>query len=118
LLTGNYILVPAIVSLFVVMARRQRLSLAWPILSAAVVLFLSPHWDNQSGAGVPPGFSALHVLYRDSGVAIRSGITPLFLGAWREQIALHWAAFAAQYLLTLLPLAWLVRRDGRASATA
>ncbi len=58
LFTGNFILVPAIVLLFVFIARRQRLSLAWPILSTAIILFLSPHWDNQPVAGFPPGFSA------------------------------------------------------------
>jgi hypothetical protein len=82
LFTGNFILVPAIVLLFVCIAWRQRRSLVWPILSTAIILFLSPHWDNQPIAGLPPGFSAIQVLYNYSGETIRSGFTPLFLGAW------------------------------------
>ena len=53
LFTGNFILVPAIALLFVFIARRQRRSLVWPILSTAIILFLSPHWDNQPVAGFP-----------------------------------------------------------------
>jgi hypothetical protein len=114
LFTGNFILVPAIVLLFVFIAWRQRSSLAWPILSTAIILFLSPHWDNQPVAGFSPGFSALYVLYRYSDETIRGGFTPLFLGAWWQLVAVQWATFAAQYLLMLLPLAWLVRRHGKA----
>ena len=53
LFTGNFILVPAIVLLFVFIAWRQRLSLVWPILSTAIILFLSPHWDNQPCRAFP-----------------------------------------------------------------
>jgi hypothetical protein len=118
LFTGNFILVPAIVLLFVFIAWRQRLSLVWPILSTAIVLILSPHWDNQPVADLPPGFSALHLVYDYSGEIIRSSLTPLFLGAWRQLMAVQWATFVAQYLLILLPLAWLVRRHGKTEAIA
>jgi len=118
LFTGNFILVPAIVLLFVFIAWRQRLSLAWPILSTAIILILSPHWDNQPVADFPPGFSALHLLYSYSGETIRGGFTPLFLGAWWQLIAAQGAKLAAQYLLILLPLAWLVRRHGKTVAIA
>lgn len=118
LFTGNFILVPALALLFVFMARRQRLSLVWPLLSSALILFLSPHWGNQPVTGLPPGFSALHLLYEYSDETIRSSITPLFLGAWWHLIAVQWATFAAQYLLILLPLAWLVRRHRRDGAIA
>jgi hypothetical protein len=118
LFTGNFILLPAIVLLFVFIARRQRSSLAWPILSAAIILILSPHWDNQPVAGFPPGFSALHVLYQYSGETIRSGFTPLFSSAWRHMMAMQWGTFTAQYLLILLPLAWLVRLHRRTAAFA
>jgi hypothetical protein len=116
LFAGNFILVPAIILLLVFIARRQRLSLVWPILSAAIILILSPHWDNQPVAGFPHGFSALYLLYRDSGVTIRSGFTPIFLSAWWQLVAVQWAGIAAQYVLTLLPLAWLVRRHGKTRA--
>lgn len=118
LFTGNFILVPAIVLLFVYIARRQRSSLVWPILSTAIILILSPHWDNQPVAGFPPGFSAVHLLYQYSDETIRSSLTPLFLGAWWRLIAVQWATFAAQYLLILAPLAWLVRRHCRTGAIA
>ena len=109
---------PAIVLLFVFISWRQRLSLIWPILSTAIVLILSPHWDNQAVAGFPPGFSALQVMYRYSGETIRGAFTPLFLSAWWKLIAVQWATFTAQYLLTLLPLAWLVRRHCKTAAIA
>lgn len=118
LFTGNFILVPALALLFVFIARRQRLSLVWPLLSTALILFLSPHWDNQPVADSPPGFSAVHVLYQYSDETVRSSITPLFLGTWWRVIASQWATFTAQYLLVLLPLAWLVRRHRRAEAVA
>jgi hypothetical protein len=118
LFTGNFILVPAIALLFVIIARRQRQSVVWPILSTALILFLSPHWDNQPVAGLPPGFSAVHLLYQYSDETIRSSITPLFLPTWWRLIAVQWATFAAQYLLVLLPLAWLVRRHCRTGASA
>ena len=118
LFAGNFILVPAIVLLFVFIAWRQRLSLVWPILSTAIILILSPHWDNLSVASFPPGFSALHLLYNYSGENIRGGFTPVFLGAWRHLMAVQGAAFAAQYLLTLLPLAWLLRSHSKTVASA
>jgi hypothetical protein len=40
----------------------------------------------------------------------------LFLSAWWHQIAVHWATLAAQYVLILLPLAWLVRRHRKTEA--
>lgn len=109
LLTGNFVLVPAIALLFVFISLRQRRSLLWPILSTAVILFLSPHWDNQPAAGFPAGFSAVQLLYQYSDETIRSSITPLFLSAWWRLIAVQWTTFAVQYLLILLPLAALVR---------
>lgn len=118
LFTGNFILVPAIALLFVVIARRQRQSLVWPLLSTALILFLSPHWGNQPVTGFPPGFSAVQLLYQYSDETIRSSITPLFLGAWWRLVAVQWVTFAAQYLLVLLPLAWLVHRHRRAGAIA
>ena len=118
LFTGNFILVPAIALLFVFIARRQRCSLVWPVLSTAIILILSPHWDNQPVADFPPGFSAVHLLYQYSDETIRSSITPVFLSAWWRLITVQWATFAAQYLLILLPLAWLVRRHGKTEAIA
>jgi hypothetical protein len=116
--TGNFILVPAIVLLFVVIARRQRSSLRWPILTTAIIIILSPHWDSQTLAGVPSGFSAFHVLYQYSGEAVRGGFAPPLLSAWWHLVAMQWATFVTQYLLILLPLAWLLRRHGKAGAIA
>lgn len=118
LFTGNFILVPAISLLFVFIARRQRTSLVWPILSTAIILILSPHWDNRPVAAFTPGFSAIHLLYVASDATIGGGFTPLFLGAWWRAIAVQWAAFAVQYLLVLLPLAVLVHRQRGAGAMA
>ena len=116
LFTGNFFLVPAIGLLFVLLARQQRLSLVWPVVSTAIILILSPHWDNQPVADFPPGFSAFHMLYRIPDETIRSGVTPLFLSAWWHQISVQWATLAAQYLLILLPLAWLVHRHRKTEA--
>jgi hypothetical protein len=114
--TGNFFLVPAIGLLFVLIARRQRFSLVWPVVSTAITLILSPHWDNQPVADFPPGPSAFQMLYRISGESIRSGVTPLFLSAWWHQIAVQWATLTAQYVLILLPLVWLVRRHRKTEA--
>jgi hypothetical protein len=118
LFTGNFILVPAIVLLFVFIARRQHCSLVWPILSTAIILILTPHWDDQPVADFPPGFSAFRLLYRYSEETIRGGFTPLFGSAWWQMVAVQWAGLAVQYLLTLLPLAWLVRRQGKTGTIA
>ncbi|MEO6078971.1 MAG: hypothetical protein ABIQ86_04230 [Steroidobacteraceae bacterium] len=118
LFTGNFILVPTIGLLSVFIARRQRHLLVWPILSTAIILILSPHWDNQRVANFAPGFSALYHMYRYSDETIRSGITPIFLSAWWHLMAVQWATLAAQYLLTLLPLAWLVHRHRKTGAIA
>jgi hypothetical protein len=110
LFAGNFILVPAVAVLFVFTARRQRLPLAWPILSTALILILSPHWDNRPMLELPFGFSSAHFLYQLSDEAIRTSIVPPFLGAWWSVAAVQWQAFAAQYLLVVLPLASLVHR--------
>ena len=115
LFAGNFILVPAIVLLFAFIARRQRHSLVWPILSTAIILMLSPQWGNQP-ADFPPGFSALQLIYRYSGETIRGGFTPIFLNAWWHMAAVQWANLAAQYLLILLPLVWVVRRHVKTQA--
>jgi hypothetical protein len=118
LFAGNFILVPAIALLFVFIARRQRTSLVWPILSTAIILILSPHWDNRPVAAFTPGLSSIQLLYVASDKTIGGGFTPLFLGAWWRAIAVQWAAFAVQYLLVLLPLAVLIRRHRGAGAMA
>jgi hypothetical protein len=116
LFAGNFILVPAVAVLFVFTARRQRLPLAWPILSTALILFLSPHWDNRPIMELPSGVSSAHFLYQLSDEAIRTSIVPPFLGAWWSLVAVQWQAFAAQYLLVVLPLASLVHRHCQARA--
>jgi hypothetical protein len=114
--TGNFFLVPAIGLLFVLVARRQCFSLVWPVVSTAIILILSPHWDNQPIGGFPPGHSAFQMLYHISGETIRSAVTPFFLSAWWHQISVQWATLAAQYVLIFLPLAWLVRRHRKTEA--
>jgi hypothetical protein len=118
LFTGNFILVPAIALLFVFIARRQRRSLVWPILSTAIILILSPHWGNHPITVVPPGFSSVHLSYRYSDETIRTSFTPIFLCAWWRLIAVQWPTFAVQYLLIFLPLAALVRRHCKTGAIA
>jgi hypothetical protein len=118
LFAGNFIVVPAIALLFVFIARRQRCSLLWPILSTAIILVLAPHAETQPAAHDFPGFSAIRVMYQYSDVTIRSSVTPLFLGAWWRVIAVHGAAFVVQYLLVLLPLTALVHRHFKDRAIA
>ena len=116
LFTGNFILVPAIALLFVFIARRHRRSLVWPILSTAIILILSPQWDNQPITGLAPGFSAVQLLYQYSDETIRSSVTPLFMSAWWRLMAVQWPMFTTQYLLILFPLAALVRVRRRTEA--
>lgn len=110
LFAGNFILVPAVALLFVVMARRQRHSLAWPILSTVIILFLSPHWDSRPVADFTPGFSTIQLLYRGSHETFGGGITPLLTSAWWQLAAVQWAKLSAQYALLLLPLVVLASR--------
>jgi hypothetical protein len=101
-MTGtNLLVVPLAAELFVIVAARQRLGLAWPLVTTALLLILFVHSE------------ALFATPGHPGNALRVGLTPVFLsGAWRV-IAVHWPVVTAQYLLTLLPALWFARRTVR-----
>ena len=116
---GNFIAVPAIALLFVALALRQRLALPWPVLSALLIVGLSLHWDTAPWFTDPHGWGAAGLSYRfgASGDSVRFGFTPVFLYAWWKVMAAHGFMLTAQYTLTLLPLAWLVRKRRNARAS-
>ena len=95
---ANLLLMPLVSALFVALAARQRQNPIWPLLATLMLLILLIH----SGAHIAvPG---------DLRGSINVGVTPIFLaGNWKTMGA-HWPTVAAQYVLTLLPLFWLVRR--------
>jgi hypothetical protein len=77
------------------MAARQRLSLAWPLTATALLLILFIHSD----VSFVPRHEDLDIL-----------AIPIFMpDAW-QRMAQHWQVVTAQYLLTIAPIAWLVRR--------
>ena len=113
---GNFIVVPATALLFVFVALRQRLRLIWPVLSTLLIVGLSLHWDTGPLNPDPHGWGAAGISYRVFANNYRFGFTPVFLYAWWKAMAAHGFMLTAQYLLTLLPLAWLLRARARAAA--
>jgi hypothetical protein len=90
---ANLSLLPAVAMLFVILARRQRLSSLWPLLAACLILLLSVRMHYQ-----PPTAS-----HRGS---ISVGLMPFFLPWARKMFLAEWPLVGAQWLLTLLPAFW------------
>jgi hypothetical protein len=110
-LASNLMVVPAIAALFIAIARCQRLRLLWPMLAVLLIAALSLHWENDPHVRDPQGWGAIMATYHYSGISIRVSVTPVFLQAWWKAMAAHGFMLTAQYALTLLPLAWLLRRQ-------
>jgi hypothetical protein len=96
MLASNVALLPIVVTLFVVLAARHRLSARWPLLVACLLLILGVH---------------MRYVVADPGMRgwLRINLSPLFLThVWKMYLA-QWPWFLAQGLLTLLPVAWFAR---------
>ena len=101
--TNNLLWPPAVVSLFAYIAWRQRLPLKWPLIATAILLLNLMHLGTQSGAPVigvrwMRQFNSLELAW----------MTPFSMSGWRV-IAAHWPLVLLQWILTLLPLLWLLR---------
>jgi hypothetical protein len=95
---ANLVFFPLASALFVVLVARHRLSLTWAWVAVALPLILFIH----SVADITiPGHP---------GVRIGVGFAPVFLPLAWHMIAADWPIVVAQYVLSLLPLHWLVRR--------
>jgi len=92
---ANLAMMPLAAGWFTIMAARQRLSLAWPLATTALLLILFIHSD----VSFVPRHEDLDIL-----------AIPIFMpDAW-DRMAQQWQLVTAQYLLTIAPLAWLARR--------
>jgi hypothetical protein len=98
LATINVLAVPAIVTLFVLSARRQRLGLLWPLLGVAVLAMLMPQFGYQFGRPFAP---------HSGSVSVGMGLAFMPQG-WNHAIR-HWPTVTAQYALAALPVLWLLR---------
>ena len=104
----NLLLAPLIVALFAMIAWRQRVAPAWVLLGCAVILLYFPHmefWFARSDlTGLPP---MLRLNYRSPDFSVNIGLFPLFHPRTWTFLSEQWILIVAQYLLTLLPVAWL-----------
>ena len=94
----NVLAVPAIVTLFAVLARRQRLALLWPLLGVAVLALLMPQFSYQFGRPFVPHSGSISV-----------GMGLAFLHDGWDHTVRHWPTVTAQYALMALPVLWLLR---------
>ncbi len=93
---SDILLVPLAAALFAGIAFRQRIPLAWPLVTTALLLMLFVH----SEAHFPlPGHS---------GNSLSVNLAPVFISSSWRTITAYWPVATAQYLLTLLPALGLI----------
>jgi len=92
---GNLALAPALAAGFVFLAARQRISWLWPLLAIVLLALL----DLQFQAHFPPAG------HRGGSLSIGAGIWLFHWQSWLET----WPLSAAHLLLTLLPIAFVLR---------
>jgi hypothetical protein len=98
----NVLAVPAIVMLFALLARRQRLSLLWPLLGMVVLAMLMPQFGYQFGRPLVPHSGSISV-----------GMGLAFMQKGWDHAMRHWPTVTAQYVLAALPVLWLLRARRR-----
>jgi hypothetical protein len=94
----NVLAVPAIVTLFVLLARRQRLGLLWPLLGILLLALLMPQFGYQFGRPFAP---------HSGSISVGMGLAFMQQG-WSHAVR-HWPTVTAQYVLAALPVLWLLR---------
>jgi hypothetical protein len=107
---GNVLVTPLIACLFVALAWRQRLKPVWPVMGIAilVLLFINLKADFHAFA---PYDGLFNLGYRHKDGLIRFGFSTETLftaNAW-SHIAAQWPLVLAQWVLTALPLLWLIK---------
>jgi len=106
---NNILLTPAIASLFVYIAWRQRLPLKWPLIATAILLLNFMRLGTQTGL---PGHGGEAVIWarwmRHFNSLELAWTTPFSVSAWRV-ISAQWPLVLLQWILTLLPMLWLLR---------
>lgn len=115
---NNLLIGPMVVALFVLIAHRQRLRPLWPALTVAVMLLVWLRLNVTFGDAGPadPTVMSAHYRTRPQASSLGVGLMPLFLPQAWPRIAAAWPLFAAQYLLTLAPLAWLLHTRRKTAA--
>jgi hypothetical protein len=93
----NVLAAPAMATLLVLLAQRQRLKPVWPLLGIAVLLLLTPELSSHFGH------------HRDGYLRLNYGLR--IPTQWREFMR-FWQLILS-HALTLLPAAWLVYRHRR-----
>ncbi|HEY4076397.1 MAG TPA: hypothetical protein VGM26_05630 [Rhizomicrobium sp.] len=93
----NVLAVPAIVTLFAILARRQRLGLLWPLLGIVLLALLMPQFGYQFGQPF---------IKHSGSVSVDMGLTFMHQ-AWDHALH-HWPTVTAQYVLAALPVLWLL----------
>lgn len=99
-LASSFLTGPLLAWAMAVIARRQRLSLLWPVLGASLIVIM--------------GHTTLfHADTRSIGIGITSPL-PIWPRALGGAVPIHWPTFLVQSVLICLPLIWLIsmrRRD-------
>jgi hypothetical protein len=95
---ANLVVMPLVATLFVTLAARQRLKLVWPLAATALLPVLFIHSDVNF---LPRPMGHGHLMIRSA---------PIFMSPAWKTMAEHWPLVTAQYLLTLAPFLWLIRR--------
>ena len=104
---GNLLIAPAVALLFALLSWRQRLSLKWPLLMVAILLFLFPHWDTQAQHY---GVLGLRYNFNKTDILSLTMLAPFGGSVW-QMIADQWPWVIAQSSLTALPMLWLWKRS-------
>jgi hypothetical protein len=101
---ANLVLGPGLAALLMLAAYRQRLNRAWPLLAVLLITVTAMHMSVY----FPPD--------EHHGGSI--GIGPLLLvpAHARPALVAHWPLLVLQFLMTLAPALWLLRKDARLRA--
>jgi hypothetical protein len=95
----NVLAVPAMATLLVIVARRQRLRLLWPLLGVGLLLLTTPMLSSRFGH------------HHDGRLGLQFGL--VLPGRW-STVMRFWPLMLS-HVLALLPAAWLIARRRRAA---
>jgi hypothetical protein len=117
-IAANLLIPPGIVALFAWIAWRQRLAPAWALAACAIALLFFLHLEflfaRPDFHNLPPG---LRLSYRvERHLYFTFHLVPIFHPRTWSMMAALWPMAMAQYVLTLLPVAFLWQAHKRKAA--